>query len=86
MGYSAEYRKAAEKYLDSQTPAVQIRIMDAVDSLPAGNVKKLTGRDGYRLTVGKYRILFNYTDKVTRDGDIVIEVVLIGARGDVYKK
>ena len=51
MGYSSRYRKAAEKYLDSQTTAVRERIMDAVDALPSGDVRKLQGRDGYRLTI-----------------------------------
>jgi mRNA interferase RelE/StbE len=86
MEYSAEYSRAAEKYLDKQTRDVQKRILDAVDELPNGDVKKLQGRDGYRLTVGGYRILFEYTDRKTDDGEIIIDVLMIGPRGDIYKK
>jgi len=86
MGYSVQYRKAAEKYLDSQTVKTQIRIMDAVDELPHGDVIKLKGRDGYRLVVGGHRVLFDYTGKFTEDGKSIIDVVTIGPRGDVYKK
>jgi len=49
MGYSIQYRKGAEKFLDGQTKSVQKRIMDAIDYLPKGDVTKLKGREGYRL-------------------------------------
>ena len=80
MGYDIKYSRAAEKYLDGQTSATQKRIMDAIDDLPGGNVIKLSGRDGYRLTVGGFRVLFDYIDGTT------IDVVTIAPRGDVYKK
>ena len=80
MGYSIEYSRAAEKYLDSQTQTMRKRIMDAVDKLPAGDVIKLKGRKGYRLTIGGVRVLFDYNDSS------VIDVVMIAPRGDVYKK
>ena len=85
MEYSVRYYKAAEKYLDIQTRKTQIRLMDAVDKLPHGDVIKLKGREGYRLAVGSYRVLFDYTDKFTEDGKSIIDIVAIGPRGDVYK-
>ena len=85
MGYKAVYRKAAQKSLEKQPRWVQIRIMDAVDALPNGDVRKLQERDGYRLTVGGFRVLFNYTDTLTDDGFLIIDVFLVGPRGDVYK-
>jgi mRNA interferase RelE/StbE len=80
MGYKVIYGRAAEKYLDNQTPKARKRIMDAVDGLPAGDVRKLNGREGYRLVVGGYRILFDYVDNTT------VDVVIIGPRWDVYKR
>ena len=80
MGYDIKYHRAAEKYLDSQTNAMRKRIMDAIDDLPEGDVKKLRGRKGFRLTTGGYRVLFDYVD------DSTIDVVTIAPRGDVYKK
>ena len=77
MGYNVRYSKSAEKYLDSQTQSTRKRIMDAIDDLPKGNVRKLVGRDGYRLTVGGFRILFDYVDNA------MIDVVTIAPRGDV---
>jgi mRNA interferase RelE/StbE len=43
----------------------------------ANRVKKLQGRDGYRLRVGNWRTLF------TQDGR-VLTVIRIGPRGKVY--
>ena len=44
----------------------------------ANNVKKLTGRPGFRLRVGNWRVLFKETDDI-------IDVVTIGPRGSVYR-
>lgn len=44
----------------------------------ANNVTKLQGVDYYRLRVGDWRVIFS------EDG-IVIEVVKVAARGDVYR-
>jgi len=60
--------------------------MDAIDKLPDGDIIKLKGREGYRLVVGGHRVLFDYTNRYTTDDRLIIEVVTIGPRGDVYKK
>jgi len=80
MAYSIKYGRLAEKYLDGQPEPVRKRIMDAVDKLPSGDVRKLQGREGYRLTIGGYRVLFDYI------GASTIDVMVIRPRGDVYKK
>jgi mRNA interferase RelE/StbE len=80
MGYSINYARSAEKYLDSQTQATRERIMDAIDNLPEGDVKKLKGRNGYRLAIGGFRVLFDYVNGST------IDILTIAPRGDVYKK
>ena len=80
MAYRPQYSRCAEKYLDNQTSSSQKRIMDAIDKLPNGNVKKLQGRKGYRLTVGAFRVLFDYLD------NNIIDILTIAPRGDVYKK
>lgn len=45
---------------------------------PEGDIKSLTGRDGYRLRVGDYRVLFDIIEK-----DVVVHE--IGLRGQIYK-
>jgi len=58
--------------------------MEAIDGLtenprPHG-YKKLTGRNGYRIRVGTYRILYDIFDT-----SLIIEVVNVGSRGGVYE-
>lgn len=45
----------------------------------ANNVKKLQGKDSFRLRVSDWRVIFD-------ENDIVIEVIKGGPRGDVYKE
>jgi len=74
-----DYSKQAEAYLDKQTEKQALRIRDAVDALPAGDVKKLKGiENGYRLRIGSVRVLF---EKIGNK----ITVIKIDNRGDVYK-
>ena len=55
------------------------RIKEAIEKLPAGDVKKLKGYQyDYRLRVGNYRILFQ-----SKGGEIIIKDVL--PRGQAYK-
>ena len=72
------YSKQALKVLAKQEESVRVRIKAALEKLPSGDVKKLTGQPYYRLRVGDFRILF------TRDGHI-IEVSKIDNRGQVYR-
>lgn len=51
----------------------------ADDPRPVG-CRKLTGRDHYRVRQGRYRIVVQ-----VRDGDLVVLVVRIGDRRDVYR-
>jgi len=43
----------------------------------AGNVVRLQGREGYRLRVGDYRVIFD-------DDGNVLDVLGIGPRGSIY--
>lgn len=45
------------------------------------DIKKLTGRDGFRLRIGKYRAIFEWLS-----GDLVVHVLNVGPRGEIYKK
>lgn len=47
---------------------------------PIGAIK-LAGRDGYRMRVGNYRIIYHIKDK-----ELLVLVIDIDGRADVYKK
>ncbi len=70
------------KYLNSMDRSIKNRIVAALTKLseepPQGNIRAMAGRDGYRLRVGDYRLLFDVTDTA-------IIVYDIGTRGQIYR-
>ena len=55
------YSKQAVKFLSKQNKIVQKRIIDAINKLPSGDVRKLQGRTGYRLRVGQLETFALYS-------------------------
>ena len=90
-----ELSRAARKELDKLNQPVWGRMKKALKKLelepPEGDIKKLTGADGYRVRVGDYRIVFDIVS-VTEIGDDgkegetqVVSVESVLPRGEVYK-
>jgi mRNA interferase RelE/StbE len=82
--YSIRYTPIALKALRrmprNTADLVRRKIQEvAVDPTAARNVKKLKGRDGYRLRVGDWRVVYDL-DK----GVLVLIVIEIGPRGSIY--
>lgn len=76
-----QIEKKAQKYLKNISKNDQIRILKAIYKLPAGDIKKMQGFEmTYRLRVGDYRIIYEKYDDL-----LMIKIVKIGSRGDVYK-
>lgn len=77
-----ELSPKAAKYFAKMNEPHKGRIKSALLKLanepPRGDIKSLTGRDGYRLRVGNYRVLFDMTESA-------IIVYEIGSRGQIYK-
>ncbi|MFR3362306.1 MAG: type II toxin-antitoxin system RelE family toxin [Enterococcus canintestini] len=73
------YSKLAAKFLKKQDKKTQLRIIQAISQIPKGDIKILHGQEPYkRLRVGNYRVVYT-------DDELVIHIVKIGNRGDVYK-
>lgn len=72
------YSRQSAKFLSKQDKITQKRIISAINKLPAGDVRKLQGRTGYRLRVGDFRIIFDI------DGNILY-IDKIDNRGQIYK-
>lgn len=84
MTYKIEFRPAAVRALRKLDPQVQRRVRGAV-ALLAENPRPpasmpLTGRPGWRLRVGDYRILYTIKDDL-----LLIVVVGLGHRREVYR-
>ena len=54
-----KYSKQALKFLKKQDVVTQKRIINAISNLPKGDVKKLQNRNGRRLRIGDYRVIFD---------------------------
>lgn len=84
--YSITYKPSAAKALRKIDRQHQQAIITAIDALvhqprPDG-VKKLQGGEGeYRLRVGSYRIIYDI-----KDHELVILVLHLGHRKDIYRK
>ena len=74
-----QYSKQAAKFLQKQDVPTRKRLIAAIHALPSGDARKLQGKDGYRLRVGDFRVLFD------NDGNIIY-ITKIDNRGQVYKK
>ncbi|WP_182537260.1 type II toxin-antitoxin system RelE family toxin [Fontibacillus panacisegetis] len=87
MNYSIEFYKEALKYLQKQDKPSRVRIIHHLDILsvnpfhPDLDIKKMKGTsEEFRLRVGSYRIVYTIEDI-----RLLIHVLKIGSRGDVYK-
>ena len=73
------YKKCALKFLQKQNKKFANKIMQMINKIPQGDIKRLKGYNNlYRLRIGPIRVLFSINDN-----SIFIEN--IDNRGDVYK-
>lgn len=80
--YKIVIEKPAMKFLRKQPQAQRERLLRAIQGLPDnGDIKPMSGHENlYRLRVGSYRVIY------TIEGDLlIVRVLTIGNRGDVYK-
>lgn len=84
--YKVSLSKQAQKKLASLSDKQKILISGALRFLGVDpddqclDIVKLAGRNGYRMRVGKWRIIY-YRDDYLK----IVSIEKIGARGDVYK-
>lgn len=87
MKYAFRFTTAAQRQIRAIDRPEAMRILTALTALgddpyrEDADIKKLTGPSGlYRLRVGNYRIAYQIND-----GELVILVVKVGDRRDVYR-
>ncbi|QCW77962.1 type II toxin-antitoxin system RelE/ParE family toxin [Streptomyces sp. S6] len=86
MKYAFRFTAAAQRQLQAIDRPAAMRILAALTALgddpyrEDADIKKLTGPSGlYRLRVGSYRVAYR-----VEDGELIILVVKVGNRRDVY--
>ena len=87
--YEIQYTKAADKFLKMHED-IRAQYEDAIRELLAGehperiDVKRIRGKrnDYYRIRLGGYRVIYT----IINGKIVVINTLLVGLRGDIYKK
>lgn len=82
MSYRILIEKPAMKFFAKQPQAQRERLLKAINRLPdMGDIKAMQGYENrYRLRVGSYRVIYSIENDV-----LIVRVLSIGNRGDVYK-
>lgn len=87
--YEIQYTKKAEKFFKKHEKVreqyeLSIQRLITDDHLEEIDVKKISGKmnEYFRIRLGNYRVIYAVINKRI----VVINTLLAGARGDVYKK
>jgi mRNA interferase RelE/StbE len=84
MSYKITIKKSAVKSLKKVSEPyyskIKIQILKLAENPRPQGYEKLKGRDGYRIRVGDYRIIYDIFDD-----ELMIDVVALGHRRDIYK-
>jgi mRNA interferase RelE/StbE len=80
ISYTADALKTLRRMPRNTADLIRRKVQEvAADPAKARNVKRLKGRDGYRLRVGDWRVVYDI-----EAGKLVLIVIEIGPRGDIY--
>ena len=85
--YTVKLRKPAAKYYEKLPAQLKIKVKEVINQLRENpytipNVKPLEGshHDDYRIRIGSLRLLYRI-----HNDELIIIVLDIGPRGDIYK-
>lgn len=84
MAYLVTLKRSAEKELGRLPGEIHDRVIERLIALqsnprPTGT-RKLRGREGYRIRIGDYRVLY-----IINDSERQVEVYSVAHRRDVYR-
>jgi mRNA interferase RelE/StbE len=83
MTYKIEFEKRAFQELNKLDQIISRRILKSIKELQENfqdkDIKRLKGKDIYRLRIGNYRVLFNIEENL-------IQILKIGHRKNIYKR
>ncbi|MFM7344799.1 MAG: type II toxin-antitoxin system RelE family toxin [Tagaea sp.] len=84
LSYRISIEKRAQKALRRLPSGILRRLHEAIDELSAEprppGCEKLSGRPGWRIRVGDYRVIYEI-----RDDALLVLVIEIGHRREVYR-
>jgi len=85
MSYTVQLERAAQKQL-AQIPqpfldAIDQKILALENDPRPPGCKKLKGKEGWRIRVGDYRVIYKINDSI-----LLVLVIEIGSRKNIYRK
>jgi mRNA interferase RelE/StbE len=82
--YSIKIKSKASEYLATIPGKDRLRIIGAIDLLGENPLPpkavKLKGREGYRIRIGDYRIIYSFDSK-----ELTVLVIKIGHRREIHQ-
>ncbi len=84
MSYRVILSKSVQKELDRLPDDIANRVLARLAALETNprppDVKKLKGRDGWRIRIGDYRVIYEIHDRAMQ-----VLVITVGHRREVYQ-
>ena len=84
--YKVKYSKKSVKFIKSNK-IIGIKFFEAFDKIASNplnvekyDIKQLKNSENFRLRISKYRAIFSFENK-----ELIIKVIDIGSRGQIYK-
>lgn len=82
--YTVVVSKAIQKQIEKLPDKIEARILDRISELEENprpsDVKKLNGRDAWRVRVGDYRIIYEIADR-----RLTVILIQVAHRREVYR-
>lgn len=82
--YTIKFTSASQKQVQKLPSNIQNRIIQKIQDISASprlsGYKKLTGREGYRVRTGDYRIIY-----LINDDELVVLIIDVDHRKQIYK-
>jgi len=79
INFSKKALKNLEKIHEPYYSTIKLAVYELVKEPKPFGCKKLKGRQGYRIRVGHYRIIYDIFEK-----ELVIDIITLGHRKDIY--
>ena len=80
LSFSKQALKELEKINDPFYTSIKQAIINLTNNPRPNGYKKLKGRDGYRIRIGNYRVIYDIFDNV-----LTVEIITLGHRKDIYE-
>jgi mRNA interferase RelE/StbE len=80
LNFSRQAVKELEKINEPSYSSIKQAIIHLTEDPRPNGYKKLKGRNGYRIRVGNYRVIYDIFDN-----KLIVDIITLGHRKDIYE-